>query len=59
MVNEQLPFKERMKKIREDKIQGIVKMLESLTDDERLDIFNHFCKDCGTPTIPCSCMRDE
>jgi hypothetical protein len=35
--------------------------LSMLTDEERMELFSHYCKYCGTPTDDkeCYCMRDE
>ncbi len=37
------------------RIDELVEMLKELTDDERLEIFSHFCKTCGTKDLPCYC----
>ncbi len=36
-------------------------IVEKLTDEERHEIFGHYCKYCGVPTDDkeCYCMRDE
>jgi hypothetical protein len=36
-------------------IDEIIEMLKQLTDDERLEIFSHFCRYCGTKETPCFC----
>jgi hypothetical protein len=38
---------------------GVVDVLSKLSDEERLSIFNKFCKYCGGIDPRCDCMRDE
>ena len=33
--------------------------LDSLTDEERLEVFSHYCKHCGTKDKPCYCTYDD
>lgn len=42
----------------QDKI-NLINQLFAMTDDERLEIINCFCKGCGTYELPCYCMRDD
>ena len=33
--------------------------LRKLTDDQRLEVFNKFCKGCGKEDPSCQCWNDE
>lgn len=33
--------------------------LDKLTDDQRKDLFDNYCKFCGNPNLPCYCERDD
>ena len=39
--------------------KGIIIELNQLKNEERLEIFNQFCKHCGDKDIYCSCWNDE
>lgn len=34
-------------------------MLDVLSDDERIELFSHYCVHCGSKDIPCYCSNDE
>lgn len=34
-------------------------MLDQLTDEQRLEVFNHYCLGCGGMHKPCYCQRDD
>lgn len=40
-------------------IRDIIENLDKLTDDERLEIFNYYCKVCGNLDPSCACWNDE
>lgn len=40
-------------------VNAINSLLQLLTDDERLDVFSNYCRNCGTTNLPCSCSRDD
>jgi hypothetical protein len=33
--------------------------LNTMTDEERLEIFNHYCKHCGSTNTNCYCARND
>ena len=33
--------------------------LRRLTDEQRWEITRDYCAGCGTPHLPCMCMRDD
>lgn len=33
--------------------------LDNLTNDERMEIFYHYCRDCGSKNPSCQCWNDE
>ena len=33
--------------------------MRRLTDLQRTEVFGDYCRDCGTPHLPCFCMRDD
>jgi hypothetical protein len=33
--------------------------LDELSDEQRVDLFNHYCKHCGTKSLPCYCTWDD
>ena len=37
----------------------IINLLNQLTDDERLNIFNEYCKHCGNKNSNCQCANDD
>jgi len=37
----------------------IANNLFNLSEEERLEVFSYFCKECGTSDLPCYCWRDE
>jgi len=39
--------------------QEILAALNSLTDEERLDIITHYCVDCGSINPRCQCWNDD
>lgn len=40
---------------------SVRQLLDNMTDEERLEIFSHYCKHCGAkvPTSECYCYRDD
>lgn len=34
-------------------------ILDSLTDDERNDLFSNYCRHCGSMDATCQCWNDE
>lgn len=34
-------------------------LVDKLTDEQRVDLFSHYCHHCGTKQLPCHCMNDE
>jgi hypothetical protein len=36
-----------------------MEFLKDLTDEERLEIFNKFCKSCGSKNNKCQCWNDD
>ncbi len=53
-----LPFWQKKPKIK-TRINLYVEILETLTPEERLEIFGNFCVHCGTSCLPCHCWDDE
>ena len=35
------------------------KMLQSLSEYDRVGVMEKFCRGCGTDKLPCYCMRDD
>jgi len=33
--------------------------LDKLTDDERLELFRHYCRYCGSVNPQCQCWNDD
>lgn len=44
---------------RELKKQVIIRLMNLLTDDERLDVFLEYCEGCGSKDKGCKCWLDE
>lgn len=40
-------------------IESAVILMNTLSDDERLEVMSRFCKFCGCDNPDCNCMRDE
>jgi len=40
-------------------IDALIRMLNILSNDERKEIFSNFCKECGSKSESCYCMRDK
>ena len=40
-------------------VTALKRELDQLTDEERMELFSHYCKHCGTKDIPCCCSNDE
>jgi len=40
-------------------LANIVNSLYKLSDDDRMQIFNLFCKHCGSTDSNCQCWNDE
>lgn len=36
-----------------------VNALLALTDEQRMEVFSHFCRSCGTDDPRCQCWNDE
>lgn len=34
-------------------------LLDQLTDEQRLELFDMFCKECGSEDTDCQCWNDE
>lgn len=47
------------KDIIKSKLNDLKISLDSLTSEQRLEIFSNYCKHCGTKDPKCTCMRDE
>jgi hypothetical protein len=41
------------------KIEHIVGLLLLLSDEDRLEVFGEFCRNCGTADPRCQCGNDE
>lgn len=39
--------------------EHILEALNRMTDEERLELFDQFCKHCGSKNIGCQCWNDE
>lgn len=37
----------------------IVFIMKYMSEDERLEVFSHFCKECGSENPACQCWNDE
>lgn len=37
----------------------ILQLLTNLTPEQRLEVFAHFCKSCGSDNPRCQCWNDE
>ena len=37
----------------------IVNLLMEFSENDRLDVFSHFCSSCGTDDPSCQCWNDE
>ena len=42
-----------------EKLEEILTILNTLTDEERHDIFGYYCRGCGSKNHWCTCQRDE
>ena len=40
-------------------MRNIIEELNKLTDEERLEIFDHYCKECGKKNPRCQCWNDD
>lgn len=40
-------------------VRRIVGDLRTLSDDDRLEVFSHFCKFCGCDNPKCQCWNDD
>jgi hypothetical protein len=40
-------------------VPSVVALLSKLTDDERVQVFGHFCTSCGCIDPRCQCWNDE
>lgn len=45
--------------IEHSKVLDAIEMLHGLTHEQRTDIFNQFCKHCGSKDPDCQCWNDE
>lgn len=53
-----IPDKMEVESIDEQKIDRIKEALNILSDDERMLLFSHFCKHCGSTNPKCRCWDD-
>jgi hypothetical protein len=37
----------------------VLKLIECLSDEQRLEVFSHFCKYCGCDNPRCQCWNDD
>lgn len=42
-----------------DLVAGFIILLDTLTNEQRTDVFREFCTDCGRKTRRCHCTNDE
>jgi len=40
-------------------VQLVIDLMMQLTDEQRMDVMNSFCKHCGCDNKYCSCWNDE
>jgi len=40
-------------------IDDVVALLMEMPDDDRAEVFSHFCTFCGSSDTNCYCMRDD
>ena len=40
-------------------VDDIVKALMALTEDQRVEVFSNFCRNCGIDDPRCQCWNDE
>ncbi len=38
---------------------SVYQLLDRMTDVERLEVFHHYCKHCGSKDKNCNCWKDE
>lgn len=43
----------------EEFLRILFDMLDQMTDEQRLSVFNHYCIGCGGTYKPCYCQRDD
>jgi hypothetical protein len=43
----------------DEKLKSLYEELLKLSDDERLELFNKFCKKCGDIDPRCKCWNDD
>jgi hypothetical protein len=43
----------------ESRVRTMVEILKSLNEEERMQVFNRFCKHCGSDDPNCQCWNDE
>lgn len=48
-----------METISDAKLKSILDTLDILTDDERLEIINRYCKYCGCKDQGCQCWNNK
>ena len=39
--------------------QNVKILLDNMTDEQRLEIFDNYCKFCGSKNTHCYCQKDE
>ena len=64
ILEENKTLKEELQRISDTPILSavpseIVNTMENLSDDERLEVINSFCKFCGSKDVRCQCWNDE
>lgn len=42
-----------------DVVAGVILIMTTLSDDERLEVMDAFCKACGSADPGCVCLKDE
>lgn len=41
------------------RLEPVVSVLKTMSDDERLAVFSEFCTACGSDNPKCHCTKDE
>lgn len=48
-----------MKQTVEEIKDKIIKLLDTISSDERLEVFSEYCRHCGDKNPKCQCWNDE
>ena len=40
-------------------VASVLSLMDTLTEEERLQVMAHYCSGCGTVMLPCHCWNDE